>query len=66
MLRILKVFAAEAVLGILFAPQSGQKTRKKLGKLFSDYKEDAKDYVLDVADEVESKVKSAKKAVKKL
>ncbi|MEO6868889.1 MAG: YtxH domain-containing protein [Ginsengibacter sp.] len=66
MLRILKVFAAGIVLGVLYAPQSGEKTRKKLGKLFSDYKEDAKDYVLDVADGVESKVKSAKKAVKKL
>ena len=66
MIKTLKVFVAGFVFGILFAPHSGGKTRKRLSKVFADYKKDAKDYVVDVADKVESKVASAKKAVKQI
>ncbi len=66
MMNVIKAFAAGVVFGILFAPNSGAKTRKKIAKIFSDYKEDAKDYVADMADKMESGVETAKKAVKKL
>ncbi len=63
MLKVLKAFLAGATLGILFAPQSGLKTRKKISKIFTDYKDDAKEYLADAADTVESKAKKAKKAI---
>lgn len=66
MIKTLKVFMAGIVFGILFAPHSGAKTRKRLSRVFAGYKKDAKDYVVDVADKVESKVASAIKAVKKI
>lgn len=65
-MKTIKVLAAGFVLGILFAPDKGTKTRKKLAKLFINYKEDAKDYVAGVADKVESQVEAAKKAIKKI
>lgn len=65
-MNIIKALAAGFVLGILFAPDRGTKTRKKLADIFSNYKDEAKDYVLDVADKVESHVESAKKAIKKV
>ncbi|MEO8821808.1 MAG: YtxH domain-containing protein [Ginsengibacter sp.] len=64
-MNIIKAFAAGIFVGILFAPDRGTKTRKKIVKIFSDYKEDAKDYIVDVADNLETEVRSAKKAVKK-
>ncbi|MEO8960351.1 MAG: YtxH domain-containing protein [Ginsengibacter sp.] len=65
MMKIVKAFTAGVVLGILFAPQKGTKTRKRISKIFKDYKEDVKDYAVDVVDKVESKVHSAKKSIKK-
>lgn len=64
-MKIVKAFTAGVVLGILFAPQKGTKTRKRISKIFKDYKEDVKDYAVDVVDKVESKVHSAKKSIKK-
>lgn len=65
MMNIIKAFTAGVVLGVLFAPQKGTKTRKRISKVFKNCKDDVKEYVEDIADEVESKVHSAKKAIKK-
>ena len=64
-MKIVKAFTAGVVLGILFAPQKGTKTRKRISKIFKNYKDDVKDYAVDVVDKVESKVHSAKKSIKK-
>lgn len=66
MIRTLKVFVAGFVFGVLFAPNKGTKTRRKLAKVFSNCKEDAKDYLVDTANNVESKVEAAKEAIKKI
>lgn len=66
MMNVLKAFVAGLTVGVLFAPQSGLKTRKKIGKIFSDYKDDAKDYLADAADAVETKAKKTKKAIQHL
>ncbi len=66
MMNVLKAFAAGLTVGILFAPQSGLKTRKKIGKIFSDYKDDATDYLADAAEAVETKAKKTKKAIQHL
>ena len=65
-MKVLKGFFAGLAIGILFAPQSGSKTRKKLSKVFSDYKDDAKDYLADAADKVETKAHKAKKAIQSM
>lgn len=65
-MNVLKAFAAGLTIGILFAPQSGVKTRKKIGKIFKDYKDDAKDYVAEAAGKAESKMHDAKKAIQQL
>ena len=66
MLNVLKAFFAGVTVGILFAPQSGAKTRRKIANVFTDFKEDAKDYIAEAIDTVESKVHSAKKSVQDL
>ena len=66
MIRTLKVFVAGVVFGVLFAPNKGTKTRRKLAKVFSNCKEDAKDYLVDTANNVESKVEAAKEAINKI
>ncbi|KAA9034423.1 YtxH domain-containing protein [Ginsengibacter hankyongi] len=66
MIRTLKVFVAGVVFGVLFAPNKGTKTRRKLAKVFSNCKEDAKDYLVDTANNVESKMEAAKEAINKI
>ena len=65
-MNVVKAFLAGLTLGVLFAPQSGEKTRSRLGKLFKEYKDDAKDYVAGVADSAESKMHKMKKSVENL
>ncbi|MBA2562443.1 MAG: YtxH domain-containing protein [Chitinophagaceae bacterium] len=66
MMNVVKAFLAGLTVGILFAPQSGVKTRKRIGKVFKDYKDDAKDYVAGAAGKAESKIRGAKKAIQQL
>ena len=66
MMKVIKSFLAGLTIGILFAPQSGSKTRKRLKRVFKDYKDEAKDQLSDAADAVESKVRRTKKAIQDL
>ena len=65
-MKVIKSFLAGLTLGILFAPQSGAKTRKRLKRVFKDYKDEAKDHLADAAGEVESKARRTKKAIQSL
>jgi gas vesicle protein len=66
MMKVIKSFLAGLTLGILFAPQSGSKTRKRLKRVFKDYKDEAKDHLADAAGAVESKAHNTKKAIQNL
>lgn len=66
MMKVIKAFLAGLSIGILFAPQSGVKTRKRLRKVFKNYKEDAKEYVAGAAGSAESKIRGVRKSVQKL
>jgi gas vesicle protein len=64
MMKVLSAFIAGLTVGLLFAPQSGEKTRKKISGVFGDYKDEAKDFLASAADNVESTAHSAKQAIK--
>jgi gas vesicle protein len=69
LLGILAGAAAGALLGILFAPEKGSVTRKKILTKGEDYADELKEkfgeFVDKVADTYESTVESVKKKVKK-
>ena len=65
-MKVVKSFLVGLTIGILFAPQSGSKTRKRLKKVFKDYKDEAKDHLADAAGSVESKMHDTKKAIQNL
>ena len=65
-MNVIKAFLAGLTIGILFAPQSGVKTRKRISKIFEDYKDDAKDYLAEAAGTAESKIHKAKKTIQNL
>lgn len=53
---------AGAAIALLYAPQSGKGTRKKIGKVYdnaTDYLEDAGDYLKDQADRLAKQSKKA-------
>jgi len=68
-LGILAGVTAGAVLGILFAPDKGCETRKKLAKgskdLIDDLNETLKVFMADVSEKIDSAVKEAKESVEK-
>ena len=61
---------AGAVAALLYAPQSGEETRKKLGKAYDDtegHLKDSSDYLKDQAERLSKEANSAyKKGVKQL
>lgn len=54
-LGILGAATAGAILGVLFAPEKGSETRKKIGKKSREYGEDMKDKLNDLANNLTSK-----------
>lgn len=63
-LGVLAGLAAGAVLGILFAPDSGVNTRKKIGRKSEEYIDDIKEKFNEFVDHVAEKVEKAKEEVK--
>lgn len=58
--------AAGALLGVLYAPDKGAKTRKKIKKKGADYTEDAKNKAADLLESFSEKYESLKAEGKEL
>jgi len=63
LLGVLAGLAAGALLGILFAPDKGSETRKKVVKKGEDYAEGIKDKFNDLIDDLNQKIADAKAKV---
>lgn len=63
-LGVLAGLAAGAVLGILFAPDSGANTRKKIVRKSEEYVDDLKEKFNEFVDHVAEKVEKATEEVK--
>ena len=65
-LGVLAGIAAGAILGILFAPDKGCETRKKIAKNCNDVADDLKskvgDLITELTDKFESAIKEAKES----
>lgn len=63
-LGVLAGVATGALLGILFAPDKGCETRKKIAKKGKDYVDDLKEKMNEVVEDVTSKFESVVKEIK--
>jgi gas vesicle protein len=63
-LGVLAGLAAGAIMGILFAPDSGVNTRKKIVRKSEEYIDDLKDKFNEFVDHVAEKVEKATEEIK--
>ena len=54
LIALLTGVAADAVLGVLFAPEKGEESRKKVKKVVVDCLDKAKEKLSDIATEIEN------------
>ena len=63
LLGVLAGVAAGALLGVLFAPDKGWNTRKRISKKADDYVEDLKDKFSEFLETISEKIEEAKEEV---
>ncbi len=65
-LSVLAGLAAGAALGILFAPDKGSRTRRKLANRANEYTDELSDQLSDIGEGLNSKLGNLKKAASRI